>query len=131
MSYVIFGSTVAVIGILVAVPIIRLVYVRSRIASFRAVVRAPGKTDWKRGYACYGQQYLVWHPLIQLGRRGRLHFPRETVQIAGVRHDGEEDTTFLSIMFAGAEYQLVLSTGDYNGLVCWVESAPPRSRITI
>lgn len=128
-TWLVLGFVFSFASVLVIIPVVRLAYVRSRIASFRAVIRVPGRTDWQRGYACYGQRHLVWNPLVQLGTKKKIHFPREAIEMAHLTHQSEQGTTFLNISYDGTEYQMVMAAKDYNGLVAWVESAPRKVRV--
>lgn len=104
----------------------RIIYLGTRIGAFRTVLRGPGDTGWRRGYARYGQHNLAWNALVSLRIAPGLLLPRTSLEVLGVNHDTAAGTTQMHLRAGDAEYQLILSTGDYTGLVSWVDSAPPQ-----
>ncbi len=104
----------------------RIVYLATRLGAFRTVLHIPGQTGWRRGYARYGQRNLAWNPLVALRFSPGILLPRTSLEVLGVSHTPEAGTTLMRLRSGDAEYQLILSTGDYTGLVSWVDSAPPQ-----
>lgn len=107
--------------------LIRALYLASRIGAFRTLLRRLGPLKWRRGYARYGQFNMAWSPLISLSLRPELLLPRAQLEVIGeATLDSEDGTTILRLRCRAEEYELILSTGDYNGLVSWIESSPPQ-----
>lgn len=110
------------------------IYILSRQrGSFRTFMRTvdhqnPEKTtDWMRGYACYGRTNLAWSGLVRLRTRPDLLLPRTTLELVRApKHEPETGTTTLYLSDGPKQYEVVLSTGDYQGVVSWVDSAPPE-----
>lgn len=121
-----FFSLLFTLPLLIGVFLVaRIAFLSTRIGAFRTVLRIPGRTGWRRGYACYGRHNLAWNPLIALSVAPGLLLPRVSLEVLGVSHNEEAGTTLLRLRSGDSEYQLILSTGDYTGLVSWVDSAPP------
>lgn len=104
----------------------RIIFLSTRIGAFRTLLRVPRQTNWRRGYARYGRHNLAWNSLIRLGMSPDLLLPRSSLEVLGVSHNAEVGTTLLRLRSEDREYQLILSTGDYAGLVSWVDSSPPQ-----
>lgn len=127
-SLVVFLVSMVLLGALAVAlfVLIRIVYLSSRIGTFRSVLRVPGGDGWKRGYARYGQRNLAWNALVHFGFSPNLLLPRSSLEVLGVSHNQDAGTTLIRLHSGEVEYQLILSTGDYTGLVSWLDSAPPQ-----
>lgn len=104
----------------------RIWRISSRRHSFRTMLRVPG-SNWRRGFACYGAMHMAWYSLVRFSTKPDLVFSRTGLAINGTPvHDRTNGTTLVTFANAGREYELLLSTGDYNGLLSWLGSVPPR-----
>ncbi len=112
--------------------LVRVYILSHRRGSFRTMLRitqGPGSEQgWMRGYACYGQTNMAWSALMSFRVRPDLLLPRTSLDLRGTPlHDPETGTATLFLGDDERSYEMVLSTGDYEGLVSWVTSAPPQS----
>ncbi len=112
----------------------RIYVLSSRRGSFRTLLRIVNtdrptqSSGWMRGYARYGQSNMAWSGLLRLRVSPDLLLPRTSLEMNGPPvHDPEMGTTTLWLRDGEHEYQMVLSSGDYQGVVSWVDSAPPAS----
>ena len=91
--------------------LVRMYYLGSRVGAFRTLLRVRGQSGWKRGYARYGETAMAWFPIVGFRWRPGLLMSREELEVV--------DKPTL-------EYDLILSMGDYTGLIAWTDSRGPR-----
>ncbi|MSS84743.1 DUF2550 family protein [Actinomycetaceae bacterium WB03_NA08] len=122
------GWALAVLGVLCACGlfiIVRLWRLSTLRYSFRALLRTPGG-QWRRGFACYGATNMAWYSLVRFAIAPDLLLPRTTLEVVGKPvQDHSEGTTTLWLQSGDDRWELVVSTGDYTGLLSWIDSNPP------
>lgn len=106
--------------------LVRLYYLGSRIGAFRTLLRIGEGAPWMRGYARYGRYNMAWSRLISLSIRPRYLFSRARLQLDGPpERDTRLGTVTLMLSYGETHIELVVSEGDYSGLVSWIDSLPP------
>lgn len=122
------GAVLLVVGASVVLLIIlaRAIFLGTRIGALRVMLRAPDSRQWQRGYARYGRYHLAWAKLFSLKMRPDLLLPRQKVKLV-VQPQNEQlgGAVLVTLVYHDKEYELLMSQGDYTGLVSWVDSAPP------
>lgn len=104
----------------------RIYYLGSRIGAFRTMFRESNKHRWMRGYARYGSRNMAWSRLISFSLRPKYLFPRANLELVGQpEHDKWSGTAHLHVADGKSHFELVMSEGDYAGLVSWIDSLPP------
>ena len=126
----IVGIILAALMVMVGFLSVRFFLLSRQQGSFPSMLRVtegPGSEQgWKRGFACYGQTNMAWSGLARLSVSPDLLLPRSSLELyAAPLHDPETGTSTLFLGDEERKYEMVLSTGDYEGLVSWVASSPP------
>lgn len=130
----VLGVLVGLAALVSAFLLIRLYVLSRRPGSFRTLLRVvspdhhENNSTWMRGYACYGQTNMAWSRLVRLRLSPDLLLARTSLEMNGPPlHDPAMGTTTLWLRDGQREYQVVLSSEDYQGLISWVDSSPPQS----
>ncbi|MFT0762764.1 DUF2550 family protein [Scrofimicrobium sp. R131] len=109
------------------------IYVLShRLGSFRTLLRVIDPKEpshdsgWMRGYARYGRSNMAWSGLVRFRVTPDLLLARTSLELVEQpRHHPTMGTSVLHLRDGDCEYEMVLSTGDYEGVISWIDSAPP------
>lgn len=126
LLFVWIGIVLLVVAVVLLALISRAIYLGTRIGAFRAMLRFPDSGRWHRGYARYGRHHLAWASLYSLRVRPNLLLPREKVSIVVQPQDTQwVGAVLLNLKYKDKDYQLLMSQGDYTGLVSWIDSVPP------
>ncbi len=118
--------------------------VRRRILSRRgaafemSVNRSPdvGAKGWMLGLAVYGETELAWFKTFSFSLRPRHRLTRGDVQIDGRREPvgHEVHAVHAGHLIVGAQHadgvrQIAVSANALTGLLSWLESSPPGTRV--
>ena len=124
----------ALLLVLAAFVLIRIYLLSHQIGSFRTLIRvtdpkSPDRpTGLMRGYACYWQKNMAWSGLVRLRVHPDYLLPRGSLELIDQPvHNPATGTSTLLLRGGEREYEVMLSTGDYEGLVSWIDSEPPPS----
>lgn len=84
-------------------------------------------SKWCRSFACYGATHIASYRLVRFSIAPDLLFARNDVSFVKIAQDDlPAETTLLRMTTGGRKFDLLLSTADHNGLLCWVDSVPPK-----
>lgn len=107
--------------------LVRMYYLGSRVGAFRTLLRVRGQSGWKRGYARYGETAMAWFPIVGFRWRPGLLMSREELEVVDKPTLAPATgTATLRLRSGTSEYDLILSMGDYTGLIAWTDSRGPR-----
>ncbi len=124
------GLAVALVVALVALYLILRIYlIGRRSGTFRTLLRRRGQDGWRRGFASYGATSVAWVPVISFRIRPQIRLRRGEMEIIGkpIVSAGTSTAT-LRLRSESTEYDLILSVGDYAGLISWIDSGAPGQR---
>lgn len=117
-------------GALIAVALFvwRLRTIAGRVGSFATQLRHHHR--WVPGVAAYTRDHLVWYEVVSLSRRPRHQWRREDLMVTS-RHAGHLDPYGNSLVEAHCrhldeEFEIAAAGPALEGLISWLEAAPPR-----
>ncbi len=122
---VIWVLAAVVVGLLVTVAV-RTVYMAARAGIFPAWVMTSGDSQFKRGFAVYGQRSLAWHPRRALTFKARYLLPRSELEVLELGAPGDSGVVTLTLAAPDRTYTFALLQADAEGVISWVSSAPPK-----
>ena len=120
---VVLAATIFILG--------RVLRLSTHPYSFRTLIReiTPNQepSKWHRVFACYGATHMASYRLVRFSIAPDLLFSRNEVEFVEVPNgDLPNGMTLLRMSSEGRKFELILSTADHNGLLCWVDSVPPK-----
>ncbi|QPK80613.1 DUF2550 domain-containing protein [Schaalia sp. ZJ405] len=136
LSSAILWALLWVFLVLIGVAIIVIVYLNIRarrlshhIGMFRAWSRQDTHSGWVPGLAQYGVDTLSWYRLVALSNRPVYVLPRGGLTLSGpLEHSIDGQIVEVRIKAGEKRYELAVTREDYNGIVSWIESGPPRAQ---
>lgn len=108
----------------------RLRTIGGRVGSFQCALRRSSR--WVPGIAAYTRDALVWYDVVSLSRRPRHRWDRDDLLIQDrvVRPEVTRGGTLVEARFDyhGGRVELSAPAPAFEGLVSWLEAAPPGAR---
>jgi Protein of unknown function (DUF2550) len=123
---VVLALVAVLLLILFAVRVRRLAH---RIGSFECALRPAGRREWTSGIAVFGVGRVDWYRLVSLSLRPDRTFARGDLEVRERVHrppGGADQITEIRCGLPGGEVDLAMRRESLEGLVSWLESAPPR-----
>ncbi|MGC0143290.1 DUF2550 family protein [Pseudactinotalea sp. Z1732] len=100
-----------------------------RVGSFECAVREG--EHWHAGIATYTRSGLDWHRVVSLSLRPSRRWDREELVLLARRNrqiDGRASRVVeMHCRHENSEFYLAAQSSALDGLVSWLEAAPPRS----
>lgn len=127
-------AIVAVVVLLAVVLLIvfswRLRAIASRVGSFECALRSGSR--WLPGIATYTHEALVWYDVVSLSRHPRHRWARGELVILdrSARPDAPAGRVVVEAHCSvqGAPLEIAAEPAALDGLVSWLEAAPPGAR---
>lgn len=111
--------------------IVRLWVKNHQVGAFECAYRRDFSAGWTAGMAHYELGRLEWYRLVSFRWGPDRAWDREAIEINKVSYRGEGEGAVVEVHCTSRESRFILALrrSDYNGLVSWLEGAPPHSEI--
>ncbi len=126
-------TVLAVVGLLALVLAAlfawRVRAIASRVGSFECALRSGSR--WLHGVAAYTHEALVWYKVASLSRRPSATWSRSELMIGDrLPRPPERGHALIEARctYRGEELSLAAEPAAFDGLVSWLEAAPPGAR---
>ncbi|AOZ72510.1 hypothetical protein BK816_03695 [Boudabousia tangfeifanii] len=123
----VFGSLLVVLLILGAIYIYRVRHIAHRVGAFELAIRPNTSEEWTSGVGVYSANQLDWHRTVSLSFKPRRTYVRGGFSLGKpIWREGGKVVEIEVTDRYGSRF-FAMHDSSYDGLVSWMESAPPKA----
>ncbi|MDT3767409.1 DUF2550 family protein [Gleimia hominis] len=101
------------------------------VGTFECWVRPDNSSGWVYGMARFGSREFQWFRLVGFYVGPQFRMPRVGMTVSNPIARSDGNMVEVIVESAGRRMHIATRTHWYNGIVSWVESGPPMSRLDL